>query len=705
MAIRSIVACILLITACGQEEITTQMTTPPIAKKIDKELEKHEHVRIDPYYWLKDREDPEVIAYLDSENSYTDSMMSHTKEFQESLYQEIIARIKQDDQSVPYRLGDYYYYRRYEKGQEYPLYCRKPGSLEGTEEIILDVNELAKGHEFISVRSVRPSEDHKLIVFGMDTVGRRKYSLLFKDLESGNLLSDKIILSTGSAHWANDNKTVFYTTKDQETLRSDKIWRHELGTDTKDDVMVFEETDDTYSVSVYKSKSKKFLLSASYSTLSREYRYLDANDPTGEFQTVLAREEDHEYSVSHFEDHFYIKTNWEAKNFRLMRTMVGNTDKSEWEEVIPHRPDVMLEGIEIFKDHLVVDERSKGLNQLRIIRWDDQSEHYLDFGEAAYTCYISTNPEFETEILRYGYSSLTTPNSIYDYNMESKEKILLKQQEVVGDFDPANYFSERLMAKARDGTEIPISLVYRKGLEKNGENPVLLYGYGSYGVTIDPYFSSVRLSLLDRGFVFAIAHVRGGQMLGRQWYEDGKLLKKRNTFTDFIDCGKSLIQEGFTSSSHLYAQGGSAGGLLMGAVINMAPETFKGIVAGVPFVDVVTTMLDETIPLTTSEYDEWGNPNNKEYYDYILSYSPYDNVEAKDYPALLVTTGLHDSQVQYWEPAKWVAKLRDLKTDQNLLLLKTDMETGHSGASGRFKQYKETALEYVFLLDLEGITE
>ncbi len=678
----------------------------PVAEKVKKELTIHNHTRTDNYYWLKERENQKVIDYLTAENAYKDEVMKEVKPFQEELYQEIIGRIKQTDESVPYRLRGYYYYVRFEEGKEYPVYCRKKGSLEtGKEEIMLNVNEMAEGHEFYRIASFQVSKNNELLTFGVDTVGRRKYTIHVKNLATGEVYKDAIPNTTGRGVWANDNKTFFYTTKDS-TLRSDKIFAHTLGDDVTKDKEIYHEKDKTFDVFVYKTKSDRYIMIGSYSTLSTEYRFVDADKPYDAFSIIEPRGPKHEYEVDHYGDYFYITTNDNAKNFRLMKTSVDKTTKDNWEEVIPHRDDVLLTGITIFKNYLVVSERKNGLRQLRIIRWDDQSEHYLDFGEPAYLAYVSRNPEFDTDVLRYGYTSLTTPNSTFDYNMTSKAKTLLKEQEVIDDkFDKKNYVTERLYATARDGVKVPISLVYRKGTKQDGNNPTLLYGYGSYGASMDPYFSSSRLSLLDRGFVFAMAHIRGGEEMGRYWYEDGKLLKKKNTFTDFVDCAKYLIAEKWTNADKLIAQGGSAGGLLVGAVSNMNPELFKGIIADVPFVDVVTTMLDENIPLTTSEYDEWGNPNNKEYYDYILSYSPYDQVAAKEYPNMLITTGLHDSQVQYWEPAKWVAKLRELKTDDNILLLDTNMDAGHGGSSGRFARQKLTALQYAFMLDLMGIQE
>ena len=684
-------------------KMATEMPEPPVAEKIPKELTIHGDTRVDDYYWLNERDNPQVIDYLTAENAYKDAVMKHTESFQKKLYDEIVGRIKKTDMSVPSKESGYYYYSRYEEGGEYPIYCRRKGTMEAEEEILLNVNEMAEGHAYYSVAGYSVSSNNNLIAFGVDTVSRRKYTIHFKNLKTGEILPDKIPVTSGRAAWANDNKTVFYTLKDEETLRSYKIMKRVLGTDPSSDKEVFEENDVTFSSYVYKTKSKKYLIIGSGSTLSDEYRFLDADNPDGKFKIIQVREKDLLYDVAHYKDKFYIRTNYKAKNFRLMATPVNRTTKGNWKELIPHRDDVLLQGFEVFKDFLVVNERINGLPNLRIMRWDKKTEHYLDFGEETYSAYISYNPEFDTDVLRYEYSSMTTPNSVFDYNMNTKEKTLLKQQEVVGDFDSNNYHAERLYATAGDGTKVPISLVYRKGLEKNGDNPLLLYGYGSYGATMNASFSSVRLSLLDRGFVYAIGHIRGGQEMGRYWYEEGKLLKKKNTFTDFIDCAEHLIAEKFTNPDMLFAQGGSAGGLLMGAIVNMRPDLFKGVIAAVPFVDVITTMLDTNIPLTTGEFDEWGDPNKKEYYDYMLSYSPYDNVEAKDYPVMLVTTGLHDSQVQYFEPAKWVAKLRALKTDNNILLLDTDMESGHGGASGRFRRYNRTALQYAFVLDQVGI--
>lgn len=678
---------------------------PPKAKKIKKELTIHGQTRIDYYYWLNERDNPEVMEYLKEENRYTDFVMRDTKKMQEKLYNEIIGRIKQTDMSVPYFENGYFYYVRYEEGKEYPVYCRKKGNMEAPEEVMLNVNEMAEGHDYYHVTGLAVSPDNKILAFGVDTVSRRLYTVYFKNLETGELFTDVIENTIGYIAWANDNQTVFYSQKDITTLRPFRILRHKMGTPVSRDYTVYEEEDASFDTYVYKTKSKEYIIISSSSTLSDEYRFCKADEPDAEFRLFHPRERELEYDIDHFGNCFYIRTNLNAKNFRLMETPVNNTTKSSWKEVIPHRDSVLLENFELFTQYMVLEERVNGLTQFRVINMRNKSEYYIDLREQAYTAWFSSNPEFNTEILRFGYSSMTTPTSTFDFNMKTKERVLLKQQEVVGGFNSDDYFSERVFATAGDGTKIPISLVYRKGIRKEGNNPLLLYGYGAYGYTTDPSFSSVRLSLLDRGFIYAIAHVRGEQIMGREWYENGKLLKKKNTFTDFISCAEYLIHEKYTSPEKLMAYGGSAGGLLIGAVVNMRPDLFKGAIASVPFVDVVTTMLDDKIPLTTGEYDEWGNPNIKEFYDYMISYSPYDNVEKKEYPNLLVTTGLHDSQVQYWEPAKWVAKLRDMKTDQNLLLLYVNMETGHSGASGRFETHRETALEYAFLLKLMGIKE
>ena len=704
-----ILTCLCVIFVASYTNIKAQKMSKnivaPIAKIIPKTLEKHKIKRVDNYFWLNDRENPEVIDYLNQENTYYNAMTADTKGFQKELYEEMKSRIKEDDESVPYLYNGYYYITRFETGKDYPIYARKKGSLEAKEEILFNCNELAKGHSYFQLGGLSVSTDNNYVSFGVDTVGRRIYTIQIKNLATGEILADKIENATGGSVWANDNKTIFYTKQDEVTLRSDKVFKHKLATDSSNDVLVFNEKDDTFNVSVGKEKSKKYIVIGSGSTLTTEYRILNADNPDGKFTVFQKRVRGLEYSISHFGDSFYILTNKDkATNFKLMKTSETATAKENWKDLIAHRKDVLLEDIEIFRNYLVVEERSNGLNHIRIMPWSGEGEYYLPFGSETYSAGTTTNVDFDTEILRYSYQSLATPASVIDFNMRTKEKEVKKEQQVLGGkFDKNDYIEERIWATATDGTKIPISMVYRKGLKKDGKNPLLLYAYGSYGVTMDTYFSSTRLSILDRGFVFAIAHIRGGEDLGRQWYEDGKLLKKKNTFTDYIDCSKFLIDEKYTSPKHLYAEGGSAGGLLMGVVVNSAPELYNGVIAQVPFVDVINTMLDDTIPLTTGEYDEWGNPNVKKYYEYMLSYSPYDNVKAQNYPNMYVSTGLHDSQVQYWEPAKWVAKLRTQKTNDTVLYLNTNMDAGHGGASGRFEALKELAKEYAFLLDLEGI--
>ncbi|WP_293872136.1 S9 family peptidase [Flavobacterium sp.] len=681
------------------------MLKSPIAKIVPHTLSKHGHSRVDNYYWLNQRENPEVIDYLNQENEYYQQSTAHTKEFQKDLFEEMKARIKEDDESVPYFYNGYYYITRFEKGKDYPIHSRKKENLEAKEEILFDCNEMAQGHAYFNLTGMSISEDNIWASYGVDTVSRRQYTICIKNLVTGKVLDVKLENTSGSATWASDNATLFYSRKDEQTLRADKIFKHKIGTKADNDLMVYFEKDETFDVSVYKSKSKKYLIISSSSTLTTEYQTILSATPDAKFKVFQKRTRGLEYSISHYGDHFYIVTNKDkATNFKLMKTPESKTTKENWAAVIAHREDVLLEDIDIFKDYLVVSERYNGLNRIRIMPWSGKDEYYLPFDSETYMAYTSTNIDFDTEILRYGFQSLATPGSVIDFNMRTKTKTILKEQEVLGGkFDKNNYKEERIWATAKDGTKVPLSLIYRKGIKKNGKNPLLLYAYGSYGVTMDCHFSSVRLSLLDRGFIYAIAHIRGGEDLGRVWYDDGKLLKKKNTFTDFIDCSQFLMDEKYTSMEHLYAEGGSAGGLLMGAIINMAPNLYNGVVVQVPFVDVVTTMLDETIPLTTGEYDEWGNPNVKKYYNYMLCYSPYDNVVAQAYPNLYISTGLHDSQVQYWEPAKWVAKLRVLKTNTNQLYLDTNMEVGHGGASGRFEALKEIAKEYSFLLDLEGI--
>lgn len=689
---------IIFITGCK-----TEKPVPPAAKKIPHELTTNGHTRIDNYYWMNQREDTAVISYLNAENAYTRQVMKHTEQLQEKLYEEIKGRIKQEDESVPYLSNGYYYYTRTVPETEYFLLCRRKGSPEAGEEIMLDVNQLAKGYAYYGLGRTAVSTDNNILAYGVDTLSRYKYTIKFKDLGTGKTYPDEIPNTSGGVVWANDSKTVFYAKKNDETLRSECIMKHVLGTPAEQDLEVFFENDDTFSVGISRTKSNQYLMIGSYSTLTTEFRYLDANHPNGEFKVIQPRTRGLEYYADHHDDCFFIRTNLEAENFRIVKTPVKKTTKENWTEVIPARDNVFIEDFDLFKDYMVVQERKEGLNDLRVMPWNGK-EHYISFDEDVYSAWIDMNREYDSRILRFGYSSLTTPSSVFDYQMKTGKRTLMKQQEVLGgDFDPANYEAKREYATAADGTKIPMSIVYRKGMKKDGSNPALIYGYGSYGYTIDPTFSLSRLALLDRGFVYAIAHVRGGQINGRKWYEDGKLLKKKNTFTDFNAGAEHLIKTGYTNPGKLFAEGGSAGGLLMGAVANMRPDLYKGIIADVPFVDVVTTMLDESIPLTTGEFDEWGNPKDSVYYDYILSYSPYDQVEAKNYPAMLVTTGLHDSQVQYWEPTKWVAKLRDMKTDDHLLIMDINMDFGHGGASGRFEWIRDLALEYAFIFDQLGI--
>ena len=704
---------LILLTNCGQNE----GPQAPIAKKVPKELSLHGDTRVDNYFWMRlsddqkkaetpDAQTQDVLDYLNAENEYLQTTMQHTDELQNKIYEEITSRIKPDDSSVPVSVNGYTYYSRYEKGEDYPLYCRKKNEEGAEEEIMLNGPEMAEGQSYFAIGRRRVSENNELLAYSVDLVSRRQYTILVKNLKTGELLEDRIENTNGGITWANDNQTIFYTKRDPITLRSSQIYRHKLGTDASEDVLVYEEKDETFSCFIYKSKSRKYLMIGSSQTLSTEYQYLDANNPEGEWQIIQERQPDLEYQVSHYKDHFYIRTNLDAKNFRLMKTPVSATSKENWEEVIPHKSNVLLQDMDLFRNYLVITEREDGLVRLNVIPWDGSEEHSIAFNDPAYEVYTFSNPEFETETLRFSYSSYTTPESVYDYQLDTKDRVLKKQDEILDQtFDPENYVTERVFAKARDGAQIPISIVYKKGFKKDGSMPLLLYGYGSYGIIYDASFSYALPSLLDRGFAYAIAHVRGSQTMGRDWYEDGKLLKKKNTFYDFIDSGKYLVEQKYTSAEHLYAKGGSAGGLLMGAIVNIEPQLWNGVIASVPFVDVVTTMLDETIPLTTFEFDEWGNPKDKEYYDYMKSYSPYDNVEAKEYPNLLIITGYWDSQVQYWEPAKWIAQLRDRKTDNNLLLMDCNMDVGHGGASGRMARYKNVALQYAFLLDLEGQTQ
>ena len=673
----------------------------PIAEKIEKKLSIHGDTRIDEYYWLNQRDDKNVINYLNAENAYRDEYMQDYKNLEEELFLEIKSRIKEDDSSVPYLDNGYYYYTRYEKDKQYPIYCRKKGDLKSDEEILIDVNIMSEGYEYFRVGDIEISPNDKIMAYSVDTLSRRIYTIYFMDLETREVHKKNIKNTSGSITWANDSETVFYNLRNIETLRTEKVMKHNLNSSSKDQEIYFEE-DETFSVYSYKTKTDKYIVIGSSATLSQEFRYLDANNPNGDFKIFQERINGLEYSITHFDDKWFIRTNKDgATNFKLMVCNENKTNSSNWKDYIPHRKNVLLEDADFFKNHMVVTEREEGLRKIEIRPWNNVNSHYIEFDDEAYSVRSSTNAEINSEKFRYSYSSMTTPNSVIEYDMNTKEKTILKETEVLGGtFDKNNYISRRVWAPSRDGKKVPISLVYRKDKFKNGENPLLLYGYGSYGITNNASFSSVRLSLLDRGFVYAIAHIRGSQYLGRDWYNDGKMFKKKNTFYDFIDSGKFLIKEGFAHENKLFAMGGSAGGLLMGAVVNMAPELFRGIVAGVPFVDVVTTMLDDDIPLTTFEYDEWGNPNNKDSYDYMLSYSPYDQVEEKNYPAIFITTGYHDSQVQYFEPAKWIARLRDRRTNKEPLLMYCNMDAGHGGASGRFEAYKETAMEYAFFISL-----
>jgi oligopeptidase B len=689
--------------ALAQATATTTATalTPPVAAVRPHRFDEHGNVRVDPYYWLKDRTNPDVIKYLEDENAYTKGVMAHTEAFQERLYEELKGRVLQNDQSVPFREGNYFYYTRLVEGKNYPIYARKRGSLSAPEEIMIDANALAEGKATFLIRAWEVSSGEDLLAFAADTTGGRVSSIRFKNLRTGELLPDIVPRAIGGIAWAEDNRTLFYTKPDSVSVRPYQVYRHRLGTPAASDPMVYEDKDETYYVGVFKTKSRAYIMIQSSQTMATEDSYIRADQPDAPFKVLIPRERGHEYYANHFGDYFYILSNDHAKNFRLMRTPVARPGRENWEEVIPHRPDVLIEDFEFFRDFLVLTERKDGLVQLRVRPWSGRNDYYLDFGEPAYLAFVSTNLEFDTPLLRYVYTSLTTPSSTYDYDMRTRQKTLLKRDQILGGFDPANYVSERFYTTARDGARVPVSLVYRKGIARPA--PLLLTGYGSYGSSSDPTFSSDRLSLLDRGFAFAIAHIRGGSEMGRAWYENGRQLQKKNTFNDFVDVADDLIRRGYTSPDRLFARGASAGGLLMGAVVNMRPELFRGVIAGVPYVDVITTMMDSTIPLTTGEYDEWGNPHDSTFYRYMLSYSPYDHVEQKAYPNLLITAGLYDTQVLYVEPAKWTARLRAMKTDRNRLILRTNMEAGHGGASGRYKRWHDVAFEYAFLLDLAGL--
>ncbi len=699
---------LFLMTSCQPEESTLAAASPPAvagppqAAKKAHTLTSHGKARQDDYFWLRERDNPDVIAHLEAENAWLMERTAHTDTLQEELFEEIKGRIKQDDRSVPEKEGDWYYYSRFEPGQQYRIHCRRAAGEDGptgAEQILLDVNQLAAGHDYYSASRLTVSPDGNLLCFAEDTRGRRIPTLRFKDLANDSMLADSISGTSGNAAWANDNRTLFYTIKDAGTLRSKSILRHKIGEPVAQDTLVFDETDETFYCSIRRSRSGSYLFINSSQTLSNEVRFLDADDPKGEWKMIQPRRRKLEYSVEHAGGFFLVRTNHQAENFRLMRTPTDDPGIRKWQEMIPHRPDVLLSGFQVFRDFLVLSERSNAQTRLRVMEWSGSNDHAVVFEEDAYVVRARGNRNFDSDTLRFSYQSMTTPPTIYDYRVADRSRELRKQDEVLGGFDSDNYRSERLWIEARDQTSVPVTLVYHKERAGGGPAPLLLYGYGSYGASMDPSFSATRLSLLDRGFIYAIAHVRGGQELGRAWYEDGKLLNKQNTFSDFIDVAQALIAQGRTSSDRLFAQGGSAGGLLMGAVLNQAPELWRGVVAQVPFVDVITTMEDDSIPLTTFEYDEWGNPADLAYFNTMMAYSPYDNVGAYDYPDILVTTGLEDSQVQYWEPAKWVARLRELKSGDGEVLFRCQMAAGHGGSSGRFRRYLETALVYAFLLD------
>ena len=689
---------IILLQSCDMKK---NEIIEPRAEKINKIMTMHNHERIDEFYWLNERGNPKVIDYLNSENDYRNSYMEYYKGLENELFEEIKSRIKEDDSSVPYLDNGYYYYTRFEKGKQYPIYCRKKDDLKNHEEILIDVNKMSQGHEYFRIGGIDISPNNKIMAYSVDTISRRLYTVHFKNLETGEKNTHTISNTSGGVSWANDNMTLFYNQKNTKTLRTEKVMRHSFNQNQKDEEVYFEK-DDEFNLYSYKSKSGKYIIIVSGKTISDEIRFLNANEPNGDFKIFQKRVDGLEYSIDHLNDKWYVRTNInDSKNFKLMVCDEDKTSSDNWKEFIKHRKNVLLEGVEIFNDFFVITERENGQRRFNVISNKDGESHYIDFEEEVFSAYSSVNSEINSKTFRYGYSSMTTPNSTIEYNLIKKTKTVLKEAEILGGtFDKNNYESMLVWADARDGKKVPISLVFRKDTYKKGKNPLLLYGYGSYGSTNSAGFSSVRLSLLDRGFVYAIAHIRGSQYLGREWYEDGKMFNKKNTFWDFIDSAKYLGNNSYVDRDQIFAMGGSAGGLLMGAIANMEPEVFKGIVAAVPFVDVVTTMLDETIPLTTFEFDEWGDPKDEDSYYYMLSYSPYDQVEEKDYPAIFITTGYHDSQVQYFEPAKWIARLRDKRTNKEPLLMYCNMDAGHGGASGRFEAYKETAMEYAFLISL-----
>ncbi|MDI9356296.1 MAG: S9 family peptidase [Chitinophagaceae bacterium] len=694
---------ILLAVMSGCTTSVKDSVLPPSAKKVSREFVNHGIKRVDNYYWMRERDSKDVLEYLKSENTYREEVFGYTKPFEDSLFQEMKKRIKEDDESVPLFQEGYYYIERYITNGEYPIYVRKKGSIDAPDELLLDGNKRGDGKSFYDIGELDVSLNQKILAYAEDTIGRRFYDIYFKDLETNEEIQDCIPHTTGNFVWLNDNKTIIYTKQDPNTLRSYEVYAHTIGTSFEKDRKIFGEGDETFNVFVDKSKSSQYIFIHSESTLTDDVFVIPADVKNEEMmipQLIARRDVGHKYSVEHFGEYFYILTNSDsALNYRLVRVPIKNLT-APWEEIISHRKDCLLEDIEVFRDYFVLSEKKDGLSKLRVKSWDGKEDYYIETSDPAYNISISDNVEINTSVLRYEYTSLTTPYTVYDIDLKTKKEEIKKRSHVLGSFKPEDYVSERIYVNARDGVKIPMSIVYKKGIKKDNSNPALIYGYGAYGIATEPSFSSKRLSLLERGFIFAIAHIRGGEDLGRQWYEDGKLLKKKNTFYDFIDCSEYLVNNGFTNPEKLFAMGGSAGGLLMGAVMNMRPDLYKGIIAAVPFVDVINTMLDETIPLTTSEYDEWGNPKTKEYFEYMLSYSPYDQVEAKNYPNLLVITGYHDSQVQYWEPAKWVAKLRNMKTNNNMILFYTNMDSGHGGASGRFESLKETAMTYTFLIKL-----
>lgn len=670
--------------------------TPPVAKIIPTPSTTLGETRTDNYFWLRDRNNPETIKYLEAENDYTKAKMKHTDALQSKLYSEILGRIQQTDLSLPTKRDDYFYYTRTEEGKQYAIYCRKHLSLDAKEEVLLDGNKMAEGKKYFRVGNFAPSPDHKLLAYSIDYEGDEAYTIFVKDLKTGKLLADEIPNTYYSLEWANDNATFFYTVLDA-AKRPFKVYRHTLG--VKKNTLVCHETDERFTVELEKTRSRAYILINIGSSLTSEVRYIKADRPKGKFAIVLPRVQETEYDVTHHGDSWFIRTNDGAKTFRLIEAPVKDPSRANWKEVMPARPEATIESVTAFQDDLVTEERDRGLSKIRIQKFSTGETHYIEFTEPVYTANLGANAEYDTKLLRFNYTSLVTPNSAFDYNMETRARELKKQQPVLGGYDSAKYQSERIYATAADGVKVPISLVYKKGLVQNGKAPMLLYGYGAYGISMDPAFSSDRLSLLDRGFVYAIAHIRGGADLGKPWHEDGRILKKKNTFTDFIACAEHLVAEKYTSSDRLAIMGGSAGGLLMGAVTNMRPDLFAVVVAKVPFVDALNTMLDASLPLTVGEYEEWGNPNEQQYYDYIKSYAPYENVGAKEYPTMLITAGLNDPRVSYWEPAKWTAKLRAMKKDNHMLLLKTNMGSGHFGSSGRYEYIKETAFDYAFILN------